>query len=135
MSIWDNPELKSGGDYFKFSEPGDSITGTVISIGVQQWEDGSKSPKITLTTENGEEKIVTAGQVRLKLALVEQRPEIGDKIKITFTDVEKRAGGKTLKNFEVLVKKGNGSAKPAEGLDPDVIKAMQDKLGATQVPF
>ena len=38
----------------------------------------------------GEERTITAGQVRLKAALVEQRPEVGDHIKVKFTQNEKR---------------------------------------------
>lgn len=126
--------MKVGGDYVKFENVGDSVQGKLVSVGLHKWDDGSASPKLIIETSEGE-KIVTAGQIRLKAALAEQRPDAGDEIKITLTQIEKRQGGKTLKHFEVLVKRGNGSAKPAEGLDPDVIKAMQDKLGATQVPF
>lgn len=130
MSLWDDPSMKIGGDYVKFETVGDSVAGTLLSVGAHKWEDGSVSPKLLIDTGEGE-KTVTAGQIRLKAALAEARPEAGDKIKITLTQIEKRQGGKTLKHFDVEVKRG--SSKGTDGLDPEVVKAMQDKLGA--VPF
>ena len=130
MSLWDDPSMKVGGDYVKFEAVGDSVAGTLISVGAHKWEDGSVSPKLLIDTGEGE-KTVTAGQIRLKAALAEARPEAGDKIKITLTQIEKRQGGKTLKHFDVQVKRAGG----ADGVDSDVLKAMQEKLGATQVPF
>ena len=51
---------------------------------------------------------------RLKAALAEQRPEPGDTITITMTEIEKRSGGKTLKHFDVTVDRGSKPAtKPA----------------------
>ena len=132
MSLWDDPSMKVGGDYVKFEAVGDSVSGTLLSVGAHKWEDGSVSPKLLIDTGDGE-KTVTAGQIRLKAALAEQRPEAGDKIKITLTQIEKRQGGKTLKHFDVQVQRGSGSNGGFGGLDPDVVKSMQDKLGAT--PF
>lgn len=147
MSIWDDPEMKVGGDYIKFETVGESITGKVLSVGAHRWDDGSVSPQVLLLTDSGEEKTITAGQIRLKAALAEQRPEVGDTLTVTYTELEKRAGGKTLKHFDVKVNKGAGggfasapissSASIADdalaGMDPAVVKALQDKLGAT--PF
>jgi len=58
-----------------------------------------------LDTKDGEIAL-TAGQVRLKAALAEQRPEVGDTLTVKLTEIEKRAGGKTLKHFDVAVIKG-----------------------------
>ena len=117
MSVWDDPSLSTG-DYIKFENVGDSVVGDILDVSLHQWDDGSKSPKLVLDC-NGEEKILTAGQVRLKAALAEERPEVGDKISIKFTELEKRSGGKTLKHFEVAVKKGGATAQPkAAEADP-----------------
>lgn len=113
MSIWDDPDLRVGGEFFKFDNVGDSIAGTVNAVRAHRFDDGSVAPQVMLTTDDGEEKTVTAGQVRLKAALAEKRPEAGDRISITFTENEKRAGGKTLKHFNVDVTRGGGGA-PAE---------------------
>jgi hypothetical protein len=55
---------------------------------------------------------LTAGQVRLKAALAEQRPEAGDHLTVTLKQVEKRSGGKTLKHFDVEIKRGSGDKPP-----------------------
>jgi hypothetical protein len=108
MSVWDDPDLRIGGEFVKFDNVGDSIAGTITAIRAHRFDDGSVAPQILLTTDSGEERTVTAGQIRLKTALAEQRPEAGDHLTITYTENEKRAGGKTLKHFDVVVKRGNG---------------------------
>lgn len=123
-SVWDDPNLRSGGDFAKFETPGDSIAGTVTAIRAHHWDDGSVCPQIFLATDDGEEKTVTAGQIRLKNLLAEQRPEAGDHITITLTDIEKRAGGKTLKHFSLDVTRGDGT--PAAPAAPDVAPAAPD---------
>jgi hypothetical protein len=134
--------MKVGGDYIKFENVGDTVTGQVLSIGAHKWEDGSVSPQIVLSTAEGE-KTLTAGQVRLKAALAEKRPNVGDTITITYSDLEKRAGGKTLKHFDVKVIAGDGfitsaPVAPAStaGVDPAVLAALQAQLGAkSATPF
>ena len=105
-SVWDNPEMKVQDNYVKFENVGDSVEGTVVGVEAHRWDDGSVSPKLIISDFNGEERVVTAGQIRLKAALAEQRPESGDYISIRFTSLEKRQGGKTLKHFDVEVRKG-----------------------------
>jgi len=144
MSIWDDPGMKVGGNYAKFENVGDEVSGKVINIGAHRWDDGSVSPQITLETPTGE-VTVTAGQVRLKAALAEKRPETGDFLTIQLTQIEKRAGGKTLKHFDVTVDKGDPWGTPAplaskasaaddlSGVDPAVLAALKKQMGAT--PF
>lgn len=112
MSIWDEPEMQNNTEYVKFENVGDTVTGVVIGVGVKRWDDGTMCPQLILDCE-GTERIVTAGQVRLKAALAEKRPEAGDTITITFSQVEKRSGGKTLKHFDVAVSKGDTAAQVA----------------------
>lgn len=102
MSIWDNAEMQVNSDYIKFETPGQSVTGMITNIGIHRWDDGTTSPQITLDVD-GETKTVTAGQIGLKALLAEVRPEVGEVLTVTFTGVEKRAGGKTLKKWDVSV--------------------------------
>ena len=104
MSYWDEPGIAVVSDYIKFENVGDTVTGVIIDLGVQVWQDGSKSPKLTLRTTDGD-KVLTASQVQLKTKMAELRPEIGDTIKVTLDGVEKLQGGKTMKKFSVNVKK------------------------------
>lgn len=110
--IWDDPELKVTDEYVKFENVGDAVSGTVLSISIHRWDDGSTCPQLLLDVD-GEEIMLTAGQTRLKRALAEQRPQVGDTISATLTEIEKRAGGKTLKHFDVEVTRGGAKPKPA----------------------
>ena len=107
MSVWDEIGVASG-EFVKFDRIGDTVSGKVVGLGVKVWDDGSKSPQLEIVTDEGESKTLTAGQVRLKLALAEQRPEIGDHIRVALSDIEKRSGGKTLKHFDVKVTRASG---------------------------
>lgn len=109
MSLWDDPELRSGGEFVKFEQPGDTVAGTITAIKKHRFDDGNVVPQIYLTTDDGEERTLTAGQVRLKAALAEQRPDVGDHLTVTYERQEKRAGGKTLKHFAVSVRRGVAS--------------------------
>jgi len=115
MSIWDDPELKTAGNFVKFEKVGDSIAGVVTGIRRHRFDDGNLVPQVELRCADGEERTLTAGQTRLKLALVEQRPEPGDELTVTLTQIEKRAGGKTLKHFEVKIVRGDGTVPAAAG--------------------
>ena len=115
MSVWDTPELQTSSEYVKFENVGDTVSGTVVNITAHKWDDGSVSPQILLQTVEGQQT-VTAGQVRLKAMLADKRPEVGDLLKITMTGVEKRAGGQTLKLWDVDVTHGGDPAATAEQL-------------------
>ena len=119
-SVWDDPDLRVGGEFVKFENVGDSVSGTVNAVRAHRFDDGSVAPQILLTTDDGEERTVTAGQVRLKAELATQRPEPGDHVVITFTEIEKRSGGKTLKHFSVQVTRGGA---PAAAATPPVAPA------------
>ena len=71
--------------------------------------------------------------MQLKALLAEKRPNVGDAITITFTEIEKRSGGKTLKKFDVQVGAAAATAAPAAtagdsgagGYTPEQIEAMK----------
>jgi len=126
MSVWDDPEMRVSSDYAAFSDIGDTVSGTVTGVYAHRFDDGKVVPKIMLDTTEGEVAL-TAGQVRLKAELSEKRPEVGDHLTVTLTEVEKRAGGKTLKHFDVVVVKSGTPAATvaAPSLTPDQISAME----------
>jgi hypothetical protein len=131
MSIWDDPELKINSDYIKFENPGDTASGTIVAIRAHKFDDGNVVPQIILNTADGE-KTVTAGQMQLKAMLADKRPNVGDTITITFTEVEKRSGGKTLKKFDVQVGAATAAAAAATagdtgagGYTPEQVEAMK----------
>ena len=125
-SVWDDPEMRTASDYAAFSDIGDTVSGTVMGVYAHKFDDGKVVPKIILNTSEGEVTL-TAGQVRLKAELSEKRPEVGDHLSVTLTEVEKRAGGKTLKHFDVVVVKGKGApvaAAPAS-MTPEQLAAVE----------
>lgn len=118
MSIWDDPELRSGGEFVSFEQVGDTVSGTLNAVRAHRFNPNEAAvPQLLLTTDGGEEKTVTCGQVRLKAELSQQRPEAGDHITITLSDIEKRQGGKTLKHFKVEVRRG-GNTQAASAAQP-----------------
>lgn len=104
MSVWDDPTIRPANDYVKFENPGDSVSGEVLAVGVHTFEDGKRAAKLVIATPTGEVTL-TAGQMQLAAKLAEMRPEQGDHITVTYVRSEKRAGGKTLKHFDVKVTK------------------------------
>lgn len=141
MSVWDDPELKVGGEFVTFENSGDTVSGVITAVRSHRFDDGKVVPQILLVDdETGEDRTMTAGQIRLKVALAEQRPEAGDHLTVTMTGIEKRAGGKTLKLFDVAVNRGGAPAKPAVSaktqpkakVDPDAAAAALANLTAEQ---
>lgn len=111
--FWDDPEIAPSSNFVKFSEVGDGVSGRITAIGKHRFDDGTPVPQLSMTTDSGEDVTLTAGQTRLKAALAEQRPRVGDHLAVRLSAIEKRAGGKTLKHFEVKVTRGQSA--PAGG--------------------
>lgn len=133
MSIWDDPEMRVAIDYAKFEAVGDSVSGTVTGVFAHRFDDGNVVPKIMLNTDAGEISLF-AGQVRLKAALAEKRPEVGDTLSVTFTEIQKLAGGKTLKHFDVVVTKGGAAAPaPAPAAAPAEAALTAEQLAALEL--
>lgn len=117
-------------DFFKFEKEGDTIAGTITAITEQTWPDGKKDPQLHLATDEGTEIAVTCGQIQLKTKLVAAAPNIGDHVKLTFTHSEARAGGKTLKHFDVqCTPAGGGRPTPAPAAAPAAAAAPSTPQG------
>ncbi len=136
--FWSDPEMFQSGDFIKFDNVGDTVTGTITAVRKHMFEDGKVVPQIELDTADGP-KTMTAGQVRLKALLAEKRPGVGDLLTVTLTGIEKRAGGKTLKEFSVIVgpvaapaaapvATAAPAADPLAGISPEAIAAIKGLL-------
>lgn len=99
------------GDFHVWEEPGEVLTGDIIGKIIDKDFNNNPCPGLTIRQDDGEEVRLTAGQAQLKAKLLEAKPQVGDRIKITFTGTTKRDGGKTLKEFDVAVKKGGAKSK------------------------
>lgn len=133
MSIWDDKDVQANSEFVRFENVGDSVSGVITDLVKHTFVDdetGEKriAPKLTIEDEDGNERILTAGQVRLRAALVELRPEEGDWVSIELTEVEKR-GKKTLKHFSVDVKRA-AELKPARAAKAAPAKSTPAKRAA-----
>lgn len=125
-AFWDDKEIFPSGDFIRFETIGDTVTGTITAMRRHVFDDGKIVPQIELDTADGP-KTLTAGQTRLKAELVELRPQVGDRISITMTAIEKRAGGRTLKHFDVTI---GATAPPAPAAAPAPTARLVDQIRA-----
>lgn len=101
--VWDDPDLKTT-EFYAFDAVGDTASGVIVSVKTHTFDDGKKVPQVLLRDDaTGEDKTLTAGQIKLKTELVEKRPRVGDHLRVTYVREEKRNGGKTLKHFDVVI--------------------------------
>lgn len=105
MSQFDWNEFNTSGDFVSFKEIGDKVVGEVIAVRKAQDFNGNPCPELVIRTDDGEDRIVTAGQVMLKSALAEKQPQIGARIAIVYSGVgEAKPGKAPAKQFTVEVK-------------------------------
>lgn len=101
-------------EYVKFENVGDQVIGIVKLVREGRDFKGNPCPELVLELEDGEETTVTAGQVMLKSALAEKRPNVGDRVRITYSGVGDAQPGKApAKLFTVDVKQGPFELKQA----------------------
>lgn len=94
-------------DFIKFDEVGDNVAGTIMAIRVGKDFKGNLCPELQIRTENGD-KVVTAGQAKLKPELARLKPQVGDRIAIVFSGVgDAKPGQAPAKLFDVQVQKAD----------------------------
>jgi hypothetical protein len=120
MSIWDDPEMKPPADDFvKLEAKGDRVSGLITAVDKHDFGGGDIAPQISFTDDNtGEARTWTAGQLQAKRKLADLRPEPGDWFSAELTNVEKRAGGKTLKHIDISVNQGGPPARRGQAGAP-----------------
>lgn len=104
---FDYNNYTQNGDWVTFNDVGDGVIGTVQSIHEGADFKGNPCPELVIVDDNGDEKILTAGQVMLKAALAEKSPQVGDKIRIVYSGIgEAKPGKAPAKLFTIDVKEG-----------------------------
>lgn len=105
---FDYSKYTQSGEYVKFENVGDQVVGTIKSIQEGRDFNGNPCPLLILEVDDeGTEKTLTAGQVMLKAELAEKQPQVGDRVRITYSGTgEARPGKAPAKLFTVDVKKG-----------------------------
>jgi hypothetical protein len=103
---WD--DFSSGGDFVKFENVGDTVTGTITAIRGGTDFNGNPCPVIDLDTADGA-RTVTCAQANLKAQIVAKRPTVGSSITITYAKQTKVEKG-MRKDFDIVITAGE--AKP-----------------------
>jgi hypothetical protein len=114
--FWDDPDVKVSTDWMKFDSVGDHVEGTIAKLGKKVWPDGSVGIEVTFKEEDV--PAMTASQVLLKTALFQLKPAAGDNLRVELGAIEKRPGGKTLKQFKVDIKRADGSSETVDQTVP-----------------
>jgi len=104
-NFWEDPDIKKaaeGGDYVKFINVGDSVSGTIRNLTKRDF-DG----RTAIEVEFEDETKVTFGQTLMLRELYVMQPIKGDQLTATLADVKKN-GAKTLKLFRGEIVRADG---------------------------
>lgn len=100
-SFWDDPTVKASltrSAFMRFPNVGDKVTGTVSSIDLYTWPDGS--PAIEIKFVENDVLTVRASQILLMGHLHDLQPKVGDVLTIELIGID-GSDGKTLKKWRV----------------------------------
>lgn len=107
--VWDSVE--GGGEYaetetWRPEEVGASISGTVTRIDPNVSTKYGNRAVVEITKDDQSLWTVWVSQVSLIAAMKKERPQVGDRIAISFTGTEPSDKGNDRKLFDVAVKRG-----------------------------
>lgn len=112
MTMTAFPNVKRpGGDYWKPANIGDQITGILSRVGeTANYDNTGMIPEIVVTTDEGSDVIVQGSQVDLMVKLYDlgeqDRLNVGDRIRITFSSTVPTKKGSPKKVFSIDIKAG-----------------------------
>ena len=101
-------------NYVKFENVGDQIVGTIKAEPREGTDfNGNPCPELILEVgDDNDEITLTVGWAMLKRLLAEQDPQVGQRIRVTHTGVERTERGGTMKVFTLDVKDGEPLVNP-----------------------
>lgn len=100
---WD--QFDTASNFIRFQNPGESVVGTIKEIRAATDYNGNTVPELVLDTDLGQ-RTLTVVHAMLKVALIAEAPEVGDRIKIVFTGLgTPKAGRHAPKLYTVEVKR------------------------------
>jgi hypothetical protein len=100
------------GDRWAPKEIGDSITGLIVNMRVEDGRSG-KVPVLTISTDDGSRE-VWAGQWDLKTKLADADIQANDSVTIVFASEKHTGQASPMKLFDLQVERGTGSSSSAE---------------------
>ncbi len=109
MTVYDYDSYTGNSDYISWDNPGDQVVGTIKEIREETDFNNNACPELILeVNDDGDEMTLTAGQAMLKQLLAEQRPTVGQRIRITYTGDERTDRGGIKKLFTLETTEGTG---------------------------
>lgn len=101
-------------DSFKFTDPGDTIVGTITKVRRANFSDGPV-PELWLRLDDGTERSILASQRNLQMRLAQLRPASGDRIAIVFKGTgEPKPGKSAPKLFDVELRRAGEDVPASE---------------------
>lgn len=117
---FDYDKYANTGEFVKFADVGDQVVGVITELFEDRDFNGNPCPGITLVDDEGNTHTVTASQVMLRAELAEKRPQVGDKVRITYSGIGDAKPGKApAKLFTIDVKPGPHEVKAAAPVADD----------------
>lgn len=118
---WETIEAPRG-DYVKWDTEGKVVTGTVVAYGDAAGTtiQGEPCPELTVETTDGDLATISASQTALGRALMSAGLQKGDLVRIEYTGDATTKKGNTVKQFDVKLKRGNGTPAPSSATSPQL---------------
>jgi hypothetical protein len=110
---WSKVETGGGHPFVKFANVGDSVTGVVVAIrDAKLQSDKPEVPCIDLMQDGADEPVtLTVDKADLRAQIPLLNPQVGDKLRVTYTDDRKTPNG-TMKIFTVQHRPGDRTEEP-----------------------
>jgi hypothetical protein len=148
-SIYDDPEINTGEDDFpddvKFALPGDRVRARILTIEKIKTKFGPTLKymvgNIELLVQNGREvatdwrdqKSMLAGSKNLKASMLEKKPDPGDLIDLTYTELRPTQSGGDVKIFVLEVEPAQMAPRaPAAQPAPEPVQRNEPTTRAAQ---
>ncbi len=107
MPVFDYDKYQTSGNYIAWDNPGDEVVGTIKEQRDGTDYNGDECMEFVLEVgDDGDEATLTVSQWMLNKLFTEQRPSVGDRIRIKYTGIETTDRGRTVKQFTLEVKAG-----------------------------
>ena len=107
MPEFDYDDYTNSGDYISWDNPGDEVIGTIKEQRDGTDYNGKECMEFVLeVSDDGDEATLTVSQWMLNKLFTEQRPSVGDRIRVRYTGTETTDRGRTVKQFTLDVQAG-----------------------------
>ncbi len=107
MPTFDYDKYVTTGNFIAWDNPGDEVIGTIKERRDGTDYNGDMCMEFVLEiNDDGDVATLTASQWMLNKLFTEQRPSVGDRIRVKYTGTETTDRGRTVKQFTLDVQPG-----------------------------